>query len=135
MLPDNYRLKKRRDFSRIYARGRHDACSAFILYCLPRRGSAEVRIGFSASKKLGHAVVRNRIKRVFRHAAAAHLAEFPPGCDYIFVIRNAALEQSFERISKQIAKMLLKSPAVNGKAAHHGGNKPKTNTPTSSGQV
>ena len=52
MLPDNYRLKKRRDFSRIYARGRHDACSAFILYCLPRRGSTEVRIGFSASKKM-----------------------------------------------------------------------------------
>ena len=114
MLPDNYRLKKRRDFSRIYARGRHDACSAFILYCLPRRGSTEVHIGFSASKKLGHAVERNRIKRVFRHVAASLLELFPPGCDYIFVIRGAALEQSFERISRQMAKMLRSSPAVPG---------------------
>ena len=123
MLPDNYRLKKRRDFSRAYTRGKHDACAAFVLYCLPHRGSTAVRIGFSASKKLGHAVTRNRVKRVFRHVAAAHLAEFPPGREYIFVIRNAALGWDHQRLGQQLSKMLRTSPAVQGQAANHSGNK------------
>ena len=110
MLPDAYRLKKRRDFSRIYARGKHQACSAFVLYRLPRRRTTEIRIGFSASKKLGHAVERNRIKRVFRHAAAAILPSFTPGCDYVFLIRPAAFNYSFDQLQRQMVKLLSREP-------------------------
>jgi len=65
-----------------------------------------MRIGFSASKKLGHAVIRNRLKRLFRHAAFANLEKFSTGWDYIFVIRQPALTRTFSQIEAQIIKML-----------------------------
>ena len=119
MLPAVYRLKRRRDFARAYDKGKAKSCGAFVLYrsCrgssdLRRRGDRGcggaklARIGFSASKKLGPAVVRNRIKRVFRHAAVAQIKLFSPGCDYIFVIRRPALACDFEQIKAQMAKIL-----------------------------
>ena len=101
MLPDEYRLKKRRDFSRAYSRGRSKSCPEFVLYRYHRQGQ-QTRIGFSASKKLGSAVMRNRLKRVFRHAAAESISSFDHGCDYIFVIRQAASKSTFEQIVAQI---------------------------------
>ena len=105
MLPGIFRLKKRYDFSRAYYKGRAKACTEFVLYRYYRKGR-EIRIGFSASKKLGHAVARNRIKRIFRHAAYSNLDKFLPGGDYIFVIRKAALSRSYTDIETQIKKML-----------------------------
>ena len=105
MLPASYRLKRRSDFSRVYDKGRAKACTDFVLYRYNRRGQ-QTRIGFSASKKIGHAVIRNRVKRVFRHAAVALKDKFSPGYDYIFVIRKPAVDHDFEEIKLQMAKML-----------------------------
>ena len=106
MLPDSYRLKLRRDFARGYARGEHQAQPGFILYWLPHRGEPRCRIGFSASKKLGGAVERNRVKRVLRHAALSLLEQFPAGYDYVFVIRAAAKDSSFDQLRRQISTAL-----------------------------
>ncbi|NLF79611.1 MAG: ribonuclease P protein component [Clostridia bacterium] len=120
MLPAVYRLKRRRDFARAYNKGKAKSCGAFVLYrscrvCSDLRrvkggrgcgGAQSARIGFSASKKLGPAVTRNRIKRVFRHAAASQIKLFSPGCDYIFVIRRQALACDFGQIKTQMAKIL-----------------------------
>ncbi|MBQ1501087.1 MAG: ribonuclease P protein component [Firmicutes bacterium] len=107
MLPAAYRLTRRCDFSRVYAKGRSAACREFVLYSLKRPGE-QVRIGFSSSRKLGHAVVRNRQRRVFRHAAAAVLAEFPRGRDYVFVIRRGALDKDLGCIKKAISRELAR---------------------------
>ena len=107
MLPGSYRLKKRCDFSRVYDKGYAKACAEFVLYRYNRKGS-QTRIGFSTSKKLGHAVIRNRVKRVFRHAVVALLDKFPPGYDYIFVIRKPALGRSVEEIKTLIVNLLRK---------------------------
>jgi|WetSurMetagenome_2_1015567.scaffolds.fasta_scaffold296373_1 ribonuclease P protein component len=119
MLPEQYRLKRRRDFARAYDKGKAKSCSAFVLYRSCRKnadlgrvnrrgccGADSVRIGFSASKKLGQAVVRNRLKRVFRAAAAAEIERFTPGYDYIFVIRHPALDHTYEQIKAQMVKLL-----------------------------
>ena len=108
MLPKAYRLTMRRDFSRVYTRGRSLACREFVLYCRARSGS-DVRIGFSSSKKLGGAVERNRARRVFRHAAAGILESFPGGCDYIFVIRNGSAGKSSDDIRRTMLSQLQKA--------------------------
>ena len=59
------RLQRRSDFLRLTKRGRKFVFKGFILQALPNKES-EVRIGFTASKKIGNAVVRSRAKRRLR---------------------------------------------------------------------
>jgi ribonuclease P protein component len=55
-----------------------------------------VRVGFTASRKVGNAVVRNRAKRRLRAAAARMLsAEGRPGTDYVLIARATTAERPF----------------------------------------
>ena len=103
MLAREYRLRQRRDFARVYRRGQSIALPAFVLYRRGNGGTA-TRIGFSVSKKIGKAVVRNRIKRRFRSAVREELSCFPAGYDYIFVVRKAALETDYAALRSLIVK-------------------------------
>jgi ribonuclease P protein component len=106
VLPKSCRLQRQADFRRVYRRGLAKSCPAFVLYRLNKRAQG-LRIGFSVSKKVGNAVVRNRIKRVFRHAVAENLSHFGLG-DYVFIIRRPALDSDFVALSRQIRKMAAK---------------------------
>lgn len=86
-------LKQRRDFLAC-ARGVRWAAPGVVLQAR-RRGPADpagaegIRVGYTCSKKLGGAVVRNRAKRRLRAAAAQVLfAEGRPGYDYVLVGRH-----------------------------------------------
>ncbi|MEG1536732.1 MAG: ribonuclease P protein component [Clostridiales bacterium] len=110
MLPQQYRLKERRDFRRIYHRGQVKACGAFVVYVCPSRPKG-CKIGFSVSKKIGNAVVRNRLKRMFRHGAYQLIDRFEPNKSYVFVIRAAAKELSFQELLEELSRALT---ALNG---------------------
>lgn len=104
MLPKHLRLRQRRDFGRVYRRGKSVACPGFVLY--KKQGNGRLtRFGFSVSKKVGNAVVRNRIKRRFRAVVQERLSLFAAGCDYIFVLRSAALGYSHTELVRQVEKM------------------------------
>ncbi len=89
-------LRHRRDFLAC-ARARRWAAAGLILQAR-RRGEAEaggeaggIRVGYTCSKKLGGAVVRNRAKRRLRAAAAEILsAQGAAGWDYVLVGRPEA---------------------------------------------
>lgn len=67
-----------------------------------------VRCGFTATKKVGGAVVRNRAKRRLREAARLVLPEMAkPGCDYVFVARNGAPTRSWARLLDDVKSALL----------------------------
>jgi ribonuclease P protein component len=75
------RLSRSSDFQRIYRQGSSTASRFLVLYSFKRpaeTGAEGPRLGLSVSKKLGGAVVRNRVKRLLREAfqgCAGHLAE------------------------------------------------------------
>lgn len=94
-------MKKRADFLAA-ARARKQPMPAFLLQARDRRDdSAAIRIGFTASKKVGNAVARNRAKRRLRALARAILPRHGrPGWDYVLVARAG------ETVSRDFAAML-----------------------------
>ena len=82
------RLTRRSEFLRVAGRGRKAPRPALVLQALPQP-EGPVRIGFTATKKIGNAVVRNRAKRRLRAAARMTLAEAPPqGWDLVLIARD-----------------------------------------------
>ncbi len=84
-------LRKRADFLRA-ARGRRQVSPGFILQARKRGpdepAGAPIRVGFTASKKVGNAVARNRAKRRLRAIVRASLpAQGVPGWDYVLIAR------------------------------------------------
>lgn len=82
------RLTRRAEFVRAAREGRKAASGHLVLQALPQPGGP-TRLGFTATKKIGNAVARNRAKRRLRAAARLVLGEAgAPGHDLVLIARN-----------------------------------------------
>ena len=80
-------IRRNSEFGRVYARGRSYVNQALVLYVLKTR-SRRTRVGLTATKKVGHAVQRNRARRVMKAAIDEHLDYNIGGYDLVFVVRG-----------------------------------------------
>ena len=99
-----YRLKKNKQFQYVYRRGKSSACKDIVL--LHARG-AGLRVGFSISRKIGNAVVRNRVKRRLRECFRPYLRLAKPGW-YVVVARPGAAQAAYQDLAKGVAYLLKK---------------------------
>lgn len=92
------RLTRRAEFLRVAGKGKRAARPGLVLQAMP--GTAgPLRLGFTATKKIGGAVVRNRAKRRLREAARLLLAESPPpGWDLVLIARDATAARPFDKL-------------------------------------
>ena len=68
-----------------------------------------IRTGFTATRRIGGAVIRNRAKRRMRAAVRAALAEFGvEGCDYVFIARDNLVKVPFATLAKELRHSLKK---------------------------
>lgn len=75
-------------------------------------GSPEMRVGYTVSRKVGGAVVRNRMKRRFRALARELLPQFGrAGADHVLIGRTAGIERPFGQLREELAKALRKVTA------------------------
>ncbi|CAA9522176.1 MAG: Ribonuclease P protein component [uncultured Sphingomonadaceae bacterium] len=82
----------------------------FVLLVRGREdGNAAMRVGFTVTKKIGGAVVRNRMKRRFRALARELLpAGGVPGADHVLIGRAEGVERDFGTLRAEFAKALAK---------------------------
>jgi ribonuclease P protein component len=128
------RLKARADFLRVAAARRRVVRSGFLLQAAPNPGGSAdgeaVRVGFTASRKVGNAVVRNRAKRRLRAVAAEVLARHGrKGTDYVLIARAGAGERPYAELVGDLEAALRRidrrpqaePPAGAGRAKASGG--------------
>jgi ribonuclease P protein component len=88
-MPKRRRLSRSGEFDRVYRDGSSYATRHLVLYSFPRRDDEEqdVRLGVSASRKIGGAVDRNRVKRTLREAFWSLAERLPRDYDFVLVAR------------------------------------------------
>ena len=89
-------LKLNHIFRRLYSTS-GQANSIMVLYARKNRTGTN-RVGITVSKKLGHAVVRNRVRRRLREVYRLNEAKFQPGWDIVVVARSRCISASFQDI-------------------------------------
>ena len=99
-------LKLNHIFRRLYS-SKGNANSYFVLYARRNRLNQN-RVGITVSKKLGHAVVRNRTRRRIREIYRLHEEAFLPGWDIVVVARSRAVDAEFPKLTSAFLSLARK---------------------------
>ena len=100
------RLRSRHEYLAA-ARGARLAKAGFVVQAVrnPATG-ASARFGFTVTRKVGNAVIRNRVKRRLKELARLAGAGAQPGVDYVLIGRRAALDRCFDRMAADLSSAL-----------------------------
>ncbi len=110
--PNPPRLKRRAEFLRVAARGRKVAATGLVLQALDRADADPVRLGFTVTKKVGNAVLRNRTRRRLREAARLLLASEPAsGFDLVLIGRDTTRGRPFAALLGDLRHALRRAGA------------------------
>jgi ribonuclease P protein component len=100
------RLKRRQDFVAA-ARAHYAATPGMVVQMRARGDEGPPRVGFTATKRLGNAVVRNRVKRRLRAVASSRLENLArPGHDYVLIGRDTSADRPFAELERDLDSAL-----------------------------
>ena len=111
------RLKRRAEFLRVAAKGRKAPMPGLVLQALARGDDDPARLGFTVTRKVGNAVVRNRTRRRLKEAARLvlrdHAARSEPlrGVDLVLVGREGTRRRDFRALIDDIGRAIRKTGA------------------------
>ena len=112
------RLKKRAEFLAVAGKGAKAPMPGLVLQLLPRADDAPMRVGFTVTKKVGNAVVRNRTKRRLREAVRLGLdPEAHRGLDIVVIGRDRTAERPFADLIDDLRKAVTKTRRATAAAA------------------
>lgn len=97
-------LKLNHVFQRLYRKGTRSAMPTLALYSR-KNGRPYNRLGLTTGAKLGHAVVRNKLRRRLRAIYRLHEAELKPGFDIVVVCRAGAVTASYQRLERDFLRL------------------------------
>ena len=107
------RLKRRAEFLRVASKGRKAPSPGLVLQVLRRDDADPARLGFTVTKKVGNAVVRNRTRRRLRAAAREALRVNPAtGVDMVLIGRDGTRGRRFDLLVADLCRTMAKLGAA-----------------------
>jgi len=101
-----HNLTRKTQFTLVYNEGKTWSGREIVVKALPN-GLSSSRHGFTVSKRVGNAVVRNRVKRLLREIVRQ--TPLQPGWDIIFIARTAAAGADYGNLGKSVRKLLFRA--------------------------
>ena len=103
------RLKRRSQFLFVASKGRKTPVPGLVLQALTRPDASPARLGFTVTKKVGNAVVRNRTRRRLKEAARMVLAKAPlKGVDLVLIGRQETRGREFTLLVEDLRRAMAK---------------------------
>jgi len=106
-----YRLRKNEDFQKVHQEG-HSWTQPLVVLCALPNGLSHSRFGFSVSRRIGKATVRNRAKRMMREAVRRRRSEIPPGQDLVFIARAPIAGAPFQEVEAVVEGLLSQAGLI-----------------------
>ncbi len=104
-LRSSERLRQAPEYQRVFQHGKKLVSFLFVVYIYPSSEPCS-RLGMAVSKRVGKAVVRNRIKRLIRELFRRHKKFFKSPCDVVIIARHRAANASFVDFTRQFLTLL-----------------------------
>jgi len=114
-FPRERRLRKRREYLLVQGRGRRVSGKHFQFFVLRRAEravpsrqvavAAAARFGITVTRKVGNAVVRNRIKRIVREGCRRAPDLFPAGTDLVILARPSAAGAGLSDVTRELVEL------------------------------
>jgi ribonuclease P protein component len=99
----DYLIRKSGQYALVYDKGSTQVSNLLVMKAVPN-GLSWSRYGFSVSRRLGKAVVRNRVRRLLREIL--RLSSLEPGWDIVFIARLAAANADYTALRESVAELL-----------------------------
>ena len=112
MLKRINRLKKRYQFNYVYKSGEHYSGDHMVLYVVSSK-TKSIKVGLAVTKKIGKAVVRNRVRRQLREIIKVQVPTLKQNYNIIVVARESITSASFDILTKEFSKLLKKANLIN----------------------
>jgi ribonuclease P protein component len=108
-----YRIKKNGEFQEVFQKGSSTANRQFVIYVLDQPAQASFRIGLSVSKKIGNAVIRNRVKRLIRQVMFEYKDYIKDGKDLVIIARKPTAEMDYYEVKSSLEHVCKLAKVLN----------------------
>jgi len=98
-------VRDKKTFNTILQSKKNWKCKYFVIYMM-KTENINPRFGIAVGKKVGNAVTRNKLKRIYRVLIDNNKLRFPKTYDYIIIVRNESLNASFNELNNSIQNFL-----------------------------
>ena len=115
-FPPSARITRAAEYKFVFERGERVAARHFVCHMFRQEGGGTCRLGLAVSRKVGHAVARNWVKRRVREFFRIHRAGFVPGLLLVVVARPGAADLDGSGVSGELERLLRRGGVIRGEA-------------------